>query len=144
MEMQPHPHPHGLMEKSNRKADPTEFYLFELIVGAWKRRWLVVALTAACAVASVAIVLMMPSWYRAEVLLVRKDERSATLGLAGQLAGLTSLAGINLGPTDDAEAVATLGSRDFTREFIEDNDLLPVLFASQWDPSAKSWRSSDP
>jgi uncharacterized protein involved in exopolysaccharide biosynthesis len=86
---------------------------------------------------------MMPSWYRAEVLLVPKDE-NATLGFAGQLAGLTSLAGIDIGPADTAEAVATLGSRDFAREFIQDEGLLPVLFESQWDPSAKSWRSRDP
>ena len=138
------PHPHGLMETSSRTADPTEFYLFELIVCAWRRRWLVVSLTAACAVISLPIVLMMPSWYRAEVVLVPKDNRATTLGLAGQLAGLTSFAGIDIGPADTAEAVATLRSRDFAREFIQDNDLLPVLFASQWDPSAKTWRASDP
>jgi hypothetical protein len=86
---------------------------------------------------------MMPSWYRAEVLLAPKDE-DAKLGFAGQFAGLTSLAGIDIGPANTAESVATLGSRDFAREFIVDNDLLPVLFASQWDPSTKSWRSSDP
>jgi len=132
------------METSSRTADPTEFYLFELVVGAWRRRWLVVALTAACAVMSLPIVLMMPSWYRTEILLVPKDERAATLGFAGQLAGLTNLAGIDIGPADTAEAVATLQSKAFAREFIQDNDLLPVLFADQWDPSAKSWRSSDP
>jgi uncharacterized protein involved in exopolysaccharide biosynthesis len=35
-------------------------------------------------------------------------------------------------------------SRDLAREFIEQQQLLPILFAEKWDKEAKDWKSSDP
>jgi hypothetical protein len=67
-------------------------------------------------------------------------------GLAGQLGGLSSLAGlagIPLRGGDSAEPLAVLRSRDLSRAFIEEEKLLPVLFADRWDAQAGRWKSSD-
>jgi len=38
------------------------------------------------------------------------------------------------------EAVAVLGSREFTERFISEQDLLPVLFQNMWDARAGRWK----
>ena len=54
--------------------------------------------------------------------------------LAGQFGGLASLAGVNLGGGGNkGEAVATMSSRALTEAYINQQDLLPILFAKRWD-----------
>jgi LPS O-antigen subunit length determinant protein (WzzB/FepE family) len=57
----------------------------------------------------------------------------------GQLGGLASLAGINLGGSNSntAEPLAVLRSREFAREFIEHENLMPLLFKEKWVPLAE-------
>lgn len=121
-----------------------EISLRELWGAIWRRKWLVVAVTAVFAIASVTYALMAREWYIAEVLLAPSDEKdSASLG--GQLGGLVALAGVKVGGGgESAEAIAVLRSRDFARDFIEDFDLLTVFFADQWDTQQKQWRGNDP
>jgi hypothetical protein len=65
--------------------------------------------------------------------------------LPSGLSGLASLAGVNFGSAADAtEAVAALRSRAFIEEFINDKQLLPILFADKWDSSNSRWVDSDP
>ena len=67
---------------------------------------------------------------------------STLASLASQFAGVAALAGINLTASGSrtAEAVATLESRAFTENFIRERNLIPVLFADDWDAAAKRWR----
>jgi uncharacterized protein involved in exopolysaccharide biosynthesis len=83
--------------------------------------------------------------YRSEVLITPVEDESQIGPLSGTLdrvSGLASLAGIDLGggSSNREVVIATLTSRAFTVEFIEQNDLLPVLFHERWDPLAKNWR----
>jgi uncharacterized protein involved in exopolysaccharide biosynthesis len=82
--------------------------------------------------------------YRAEcVLAPNKLEQGASL--AAGLGGLSSLAGINLGVSPDTtDALATLQSRVFVEEFIEENNLMPILFADLWDPANERWVGDNP
>ena len=77
--------------------------------------------------------------YRATTLLVpagvernRLGSLSATLG---QLGGLASLAGINVGSGDieTEETLAVLRSREFTERFISDKNLMPELYSTKWN-----------
>ena len=104
----------------------------------WRSRWLIASITAAFALGSAVYASLMQPMYTASVVLapVKDDPLS---GLAGQLGGLASLAGIGTRATDNVEAVAVLRSRDFARAFIEDEALLPVLFADAWDATAGRW-----
>ena len=103
----------------------------------------VIAVTAVFALASVAYALLATEVYRAEVLLVPAKEQSTPM-LSGQLGGLAAMAGVDIANGNGVEAMAVLQSRQFARDFIEDLDLLPVLFESQWDAEGKRWESADP
>jgi len=107
-------------------------------------RWLIVAITGVCAVAAIGYALFAEQWYRAETVLMPAEKKS-TEGLAGQLGGLgglASLAGIKLSTQESAEPIAVLKSRAFTRAFIEEHKLLPVLFADEWDAKAGRWKAA--
>jgi uncharacterized protein involved in exopolysaccharide biosynthesis len=79
--------------------------------------------------------LLATSWYRADVLLAPADPKSAQ-GLSaqlGSLGGIASLAGLNLNGANSAtnEALAVLQSRDFARAFLEEEGVLPAIYAKQ-------------
>lgn len=42
------------------------------------------------------------------------------------------------------EALAMLSSRDFLSKFIQENNLIPILFAEEWDPDAQAWLEEEP
>jgi len=59
--------------------------------------------------------------------------------------GLGSIAGLSSSDSGrKVKAVALLQSESLTHRFIAANNLLPVLFASRWDPVRRSWKSNDP
>ena len=128
-----------------------ELFRFEMHRAAdrIRGRWRLVVITAlATWVLSVLAALLWPKTYRAETILVpasTEDAGGPLAGLASQFSGLASLAGINLGgESTEAEALALLQSRGFIESFIEDEQLLPVLFADDWDPLKGEWRTKDP
>jgi uncharacterized protein involved in exopolysaccharide biosynthesis len=115
----------------------------EMLSALWRGRWLAVAITATFATLAIAYALLATQWYRAEVVLI-PAEREQTLN-AGSLAGLASLAGVNIGEdSHSAEAIAVLRSREFARAFIEEQNLMPLLFADEWDSQLGGWKSSNP
>lgn len=105
-------------------------------------KWLIVFVTVIFAVGSIALALTATEWYRAESLLAPADEKS-TAGIAGQIEGLAGLAGISVGGTGNAEAIAVLTSRNFTKSFVEDYNLLPKLFEEEWDSENENWKSAN-
>lgn len=79
------------------------------------------------------------SWYQAEVTVLPASNRGVP-AIGTQLGGLASLAGLSLGSTSNSEPVAVVRSGEFTRLFIEQNNLLPLLFANRWDEGAGRWK----
>jgi uncharacterized protein involved in exopolysaccharide biosynthesis len=59
-------------------------------------------------------------------------------GALGQLGGLASLAGVNIGGGGNQEPLAVLKSKSFAREFITEQDLMPVLFKDFKSPDGKA------
>lgn len=110
----------------------------------WEGRWWIVASVVICAGIAVAIALSMTPIYRAAVVVVPANtERSGDMnGALGQLGGLASLAGLNIGGAgmETEESLAVLRSREFTEKFIQDNSLMPVLFADRWNDKEQNWR----
>lgn len=112
---------------------------------------LIISLTALLTVAAMLASFMLPKRYRATVVIapVTSDMSGGRLGGLGaalsQFGGLASLVG--LGPRasmDEAQDVATLESESLTQKYIEQNDLLPILFAKQWDARTRRWKTTDP
>jgi uncharacterized protein involved in exopolysaccharide biosynthesis len=82
--------------------------------------------------------------YRAYVVLSRSDPGSNNMQEAlgsglGQAAALAGLGGqVRRG---EAEAAALLQSRETIGKFIDKENMLPILFAKQWDAATKQWKS---
>lgn len=123
---------------------------FTQIVGAMRRQWLTIVLTvvATCVIAVVAIVRTEPV-YRAEALVkpVQPFEGGGGLSsMLGQLGGgIGALAGLSLGGQADditKEAIAVLKSREFVRQFLTAENVMPLLFKGAWDETRGTWKTT--
>jgi uncharacterized protein involved in exopolysaccharide biosynthesis len=112
----------------------------------WAAKGLIIVVTLLCAIGSTIYAFVAPEWWRADVLLKPADAKqmNGLLSQLGSLGGLASLAGLNLNDSRTSEAIATLKSREVIGGFIQDQNLLPLLFARKWDAGAKRWKSDDP
>jgi uncharacterized protein involved in exopolysaccharide biosynthesis len=134
-----------LMHASERVDRDEAMNFVEILFIVWQNKWLLIVTTAICVGLSLIYVFTARDWYRADVLLKLADTKSVQ-GLSGQLGGLgglVGLAGIDLGENKSAEPVAILKSREFIGSFIEDQNLIPVFFAHEWDVSGNRWKTSD-
>jgi uncharacterized protein involved in exopolysaccharide biosynthesis len=139
-------------QESKHRFDDDEITFRDLLKEVRASKVLLCSLIGLCTLAGAAIGLFTDKEYEAStVLLPATDDstgRGSGLGaLASQYSGLASLAGINLlgasGGKKD-EAMAVLQSELLTERYVRDNNLLPVLFAKQWDANAQKWRPTDP
>ncbi|AZL86121.1 LPS O-antigen length regulator [Aliivibrio salmonicida] len=115
-----------------------EIDLRELFGALWKGKWIIIATTFIFAVGGVLFALSQPNTYKAEVVLAPAGESGGGLAvMAGELGGLASLAGINIGGggTDSkGMSLAVLQSRQFINAFITKHDLVVPLFAgTEWN-----------
>lgn len=129
-------------------ADEGEIDLTGIWRGLTSRKWLIFGVTLLVTAAATAAAFLMTPVYRAEVVMVPASEQDqkALSSIAGQLGGLASMVGVDLGGAgaDVNVSVATLESRDFTYAFVRDHDLLPVLFSDLWDAPSGTWKVDDP
>ena len=143
---------------SHRREDPVVYLLpqesdfdvgasldlREILHGLWRGRMTILIATFTVGIIGVAYAMLATPWYRAEVVMV-PTPRAWGQGLAAkvsQLAPLASLAGIPVGSDNKAESLAVLQSRSLSREFIEAQGLLPVLFSDRWNAAGKKWTVS--
>lgn len=115
-----------------------------LIVRAWR---FVVAGALLCCFVGVGIALLMPRVYRAEVVAVTTENGSSNplSRIAGQFGGLAALGGVNLpSETNRNETLALLRSKEFATRIIEEEGLMPVLFARRWNAATHQWRATNP
>ncbi|MDB5988130.1 MAG: G-rich domain on putative tyrosine kinase [Nevskia sp.] len=139
-----------LAPHSGRAADvrtDDELSLVDLVRYLLNYKQLIFATTLLCGLVAAIVSLLMTPVYRAEVLLspVEQEGPKANLGgLMNQLGAFASLAGIGSGGSDKDESIATLQSRSLTDTFVQEKNLLPILFARKWDTQKQSWKSQDP
>jgi uncharacterized protein involved in exopolysaccharide biosynthesis len=112
----------------------------------WAAKGLIIVVTLLCTLAATVYAFAAPQWWRADVLLKPTDakQNQGILSQLGSLSGLASLAGLNLNDNRTSESIATLKSRELLGGFIQDQNLLPLLFARKWDAQAKRWKSDNP
>jgi uncharacterized protein involved in exopolysaccharide biosynthesis len=132
-----------VLSLTRQDADSTTF-----IVTVWKGRWLVLAFVVGFALLATAYALLTREWYTAEAVLMPAGTKNTQAGgLTAQLENIGVLAGLAagaLGSPRTAEPIGVLKSRDFARQFIEEQGLLHVLLADKWDASKGRWKESDP
>src|SRR6185436_9231857 len=96
------------------------------------RRWLLVSVVVFGAAFAAAAFLMTPMYRATTVFVDASTERTGMGGLGsslGQLGGLASLAGINVGSANSKleEALAVLRSRQLTETFIREENLMQEI-----------------
>ncbi|OOE97468.1 LPS O-antigen length regulator [Salinivibrio sp. MA351] len=129
----------------SQPVNDDEIDLRELFAALWQGKWLIIAITFVFAVGGVGYSLSLPNTYKSEALLAPANESGggSLAGMAGQLGGLASLAGVNLGSGGGSEtqiALATLKSRQFISEFVHKHQLAVPLAATEgWDAETNQW-----
>lgn len=125
-----------------------EISLGDVIRLLWRSKLLVLGVAFGLAFAAYGVAWTFPRQYEAKILLepvMRESGDSALSNAISQFSGLATLAGLsgaNRGST--AVALATLQSRVLTERFIEENNLLPILYAKKWDARTHRWRTQNP
>lgn len=109
-------------------------------------KWLISAIASISAIISITIALYLTPYYTAEVIFVPAMPETSTeqRGLAAQFGGIASLAGINMGSDSSLDTnLGILRSREFTNQFIIENNLLPILFEQRWDSETQQWKGEE-
>ena len=120
-----------------------EIDLRELFSVVWAGKILIVAITAVFALVSVGYALSLANQYKASAVVSPAQSGGSSLGaMAGQLGGLASLAGINIGSgesNETQEAMEIMQSWGFMEAFIQTHDLqVPIYAAIGWDKGSNS------
>jgi LPS O-antigen subunit length determinant protein (WzzB/FepE family) len=128
------------IEKTGREEKIDEVSLGELFVILWQGKKIIIAVTLLFAFASVFYALSVPNQYRATAVVAPAQSDGGGLsGALGQLGGLASLAGVNIGGSDGGEtqiAQQIMKSWGFIDGFINQYDLAVEIFA------AEGWREA--
>jgi hypothetical protein len=124
------------------RADELTF--IELIRVLKTYRALIAGIMVVVFTIAVVVAIISTPIYRAEVVIAPASETSAAGGLSSIMSRFASLPGLGglsrMGRRDKVtEGIATLGSPNFTIEFIADKNLLPVLFSNLWDAENEEW-----
>jgi uncharacterized protein involved in exopolysaccharide biosynthesis len=120
-----------------------EIDLRELFTTLWRGKWIIVLFTIVFATAGVFYALSKPNIYQANVLLASAQGEGGGGGISGQLGGLASLAGINLGGGGASQTVMAkevLQSRAFLASFVHRHNLtVPLMAAESWNMAQEQW-----
>ena len=112
-----------------------EIDLRELFGVLWSGKIKIIVITAVFAVGSVFYALSIPNQYKATALLAPAQSDGGGLSSAlGQLGGLASLAGVNIGGGESSEsqiAQEIMKSWSFVETFISDNNLEVEVYAAE-------------
>lgn len=141
------------MYKETNQQDLTnliddEIDLGELLLTIWKGKWLILLASSLFAISSIIYTLNLPNEYKSEAVVISASDSSNSLsGLASQLGGLASLAGLsnNSASSDDyLLALEVLKSKSFITNFINQHELeIFIAAAVGWDEKRKEWILDD-
>ena len=140
-------HMQGYFVRTSTKVAEDEIDLTQLWRELTRYKVMFLALVSASVALAVLVAVIVKPVYRSEILLapaVTDSSQGGLAALASQFGGLASLAGINIGGSDNtSEVIAILKSRSFTQTFIQDEDLMGILFADEWNTKDQTWDVDD-
>lgn len=115
--------------------------LFVILRLLWRQKLVIGAATIVVGIVGAAYAFLADPWYRAEVVMIptHQDFGQGVASQLSQLGGVVGLAGLGIGLDSEAEPIAVLQSNRFLRDFLEDQNLLPILFYKKWDDRKKAW-----
>jgi uncharacterized protein involved in exopolysaccharide biosynthesis len=130
------------MVESGVQSKEDEIDLLELIcilLQAWKTIAIITLVSIGLAVA---YALRTPEVFKAEILLApAHEDKSGVSSALRQYGGLAAMTGVTIPADLNTERVlATLETRVFLKKFIEEKNLLPIIFEDFWDVASNSWK----
>lgn len=129
---------------SNTVELDDEIDLREIFSTLAKKKKLIIACTLTCLTLTTGLSFIITPKYEAKLVANYAKDDGRSSGLASQFGGLAELAGVSLGGGSDKEAaIAFLQSRAFLESFIEEQDIMPSLYAAEWDQEKKLWKVDD-
>jgi uncharacterized protein involved in exopolysaccharide biosynthesis len=138
--------------ESNTKtdSDAEEIRLRDLVADLRRAAVPLIATTIICGIIGAATAILSDKEYDAFILVSPIEQDSASnkgaLGaIANQFSDLASLAGVTPpGASARSEPIAVLQSQLLTQNYIQAENLLPILYANKWDEASKRWKPTDP
>lgn len=124
-----------------------EATLGDVLRAAWRLKSWLVAWIAATLAGGGAYILLATPVYKATVLVqvVTASGNGELTDLLPKLGGLAGLAGVSLGRGGGSvEPIAVLKSRSLADEFIQKNNLRPLLFPEFWNGATAKWTEKNP
>ena len=115
--------------------------IFGVLISRWQ---MLISITVLFCVIGIFYAISLPNIYRASVLLAEASDENQfnTAALPGGIGGaMAGIAGLSIGRSSASvdRALAVLKSRKFVSDFIDSQNLLPVLFEENWDRDKKTW-----
>jgi uncharacterized protein involved in exopolysaccharide biosynthesis len=125
-------------------ASEDEMDLQTVVKTLWAGKLLITICTVVVAAGFFAYALLATPMYSSQASVQVRDEKRA--GLTSELGGLAALAGISVGTQNQSKelALASLKSRVVIQRMIEEENLLQILYAHEWDATNKRWRVPNP
>ena len=120
-----------------------EIDLFELLATLLKYKLMIFLLVFLSGVGAVIYSLALINIYRSEATLALRenDNNGPSLGALGGLSGMVA-SQLGIGGGGSSEKIeAVLNSRDLSARIIQKYDLMPILFAGNWDSAKNAWIS---
>jgi capsular polysaccharide biosynthesis protein len=114
-----------------------------LLATLMRRRWWIAGAIAIGLLAAGSALLVITPLYRSTAVAFPANNKESLGGLSSvlsQFSGVASMAGLDVGDSGNAEALAILTSRQFNERFILANGLMPILFRKYWDASRNDWK----
>jgi len=126
-------------------ADNSSINIVGLLQLVWARRWLFASIVIVMSAVSTVWSFWLPNIYRGEILLAPVTTDESPYAQMDGLGGLASLAGLPVTSGNNSnQNLATLTSRDFIWQFVEEKDLMPILFEDDWNDDDGMWIELDP
>jgi uncharacterized protein involved in exopolysaccharide biosynthesis len=124
--------------------DEDEINLLDLFLVLLKHKKMILATVAVAAVGAVIVSLLMTNIYRSSATIAPQATQSSTqVPTLSGLGAVSSFLGIG-GSTDLSKLEVILNSRELTKRIVTKYELLPLLFADDWDRAKKAWRIDEP
>ena len=124
------------MEKDDEFAVVPFFWI------VWDQKYLVLAISLICGVIATIFALTATPMYRAQIIVTqaRDNGMGGSGSLMGQLGGLASMAGLDLGANGEhPERPAVLASRGLVDAFVKRYSLAPVINRNTKQPTSDWW-----
>lgn len=136
---------------AQNRTDHGELTLPDLIAVLARERWLVLLFVTLSVSTAAILAWSIPPTYTADIVISPVSDSSMSSGpgavssVLSQFGNIASLAGISTSAdTRKAESLAVLESEALTDRYIEQNNLLPILYSDKWDVHRARWVEDDP